>query len=346
MTLAVKYRPAQFSDICGQEIPVRIIQNSLKRDGAKIYLLSGTRGSGKTTLARLIGTSLDIESYDISEIDGASFNKVADVESIVIPFMSTYPKGDRKLLIIDECHMLSKSAWSALLKPLEDLASYMVVVFCTTDINKLMATILSRCVDIRLPNISVTAIADRLDYIAKQESIKAEDAALALIARLSEGSMREAISLLESCVLFSSDVITVNTVWSCINQIPDEKRAAFIKVLCDQDIIQMSKMLDSVSDILYFFEMLMSFLTSEIVLVAKNESTYFQASDLSYLQYLLKKMLNLQLRFAGSDISLSVMIRAFFVTVVKHEAPVNSKVDSAVLPIQRMLDTCGFVRVW
>lgn len=346
MTLAVKYRPQSFQDVCGQDTAIKIINNSLKRYGNKIYLISGTRGSGKTTIARLISGSLGISSYDSLEIDGATFNKKDDVDSIIIPFISTYPKGSHKILILDECHMLSKSAWSAMLKPLEELSETVIICLCTTDINKIMPTILSRCIDIRLPNIPVKDISMRLKHIATAENILVQDNALDLVASISDGSMREAISLLESCLLFSSESeITVDTVWSCLNIVSDEQRSEFIKAIDMQDIVKVGEILDSISDYLYFFEMLISFVTREIISVAKGSSIYFNEKNISFLQTLLKKMLNLQLRFAGSDISLNTMIKAFFIAYIKQDKEILSGEDMS-LNIQKVLDVCGFIRVW
>jgi len=348
LTLAVQYRPETFDDVIGQDTSVKIIKNSLNRSGSKAYMLSGTRGSGKTTIARLIGLRLNVSPMDTLEIDGATYTKVSEIESMVIPFMSTYPSGKNKLLIIDECHMLSKSAWSALLRPLEELSEYMVVVFCTTDISKIMATILSRCLDIRLPNISSPDIFKRIKYICVSEKMEASDEALLILSRMANGSLRGAISLLESCYLFS-EKITDSVVWECLNQLSDKEQADFVKSLQDQDISSVNVALDGVSDLLYFYESLMNFCTDQILATIKESSRFFDEKDLPFLQLLLKKMMNLQLRFAGSDISLVTMIRVFFVTLIKHE--VISRVgttDKVVeyLDIHKVLDTCGFVRVW
>ena len=348
LTLAVQYRPETFEDVIGQNTSVKIIKNSLSRSGSKAYMLSGTRGSGKTTIARLIGLHLNVIALDTLEIDGATYTKVSDIETMVIPFLSTYPSGKNKLLIIDECHMLSKSAWSALLRPLEELSEYMVVVFCTTDISKIMATILSRCLDIRLPNISSQDIFKRIKHICVSEKMEASDEALLILSRMANGSLRGAISLLESCYLFS-EKITESIVWECLNQLSDKEQADFVRSLQDQNISLMDTVLDGVSDFLYFYESLMNFCADQILATIKGSSRFFTEKDLPFLQLLLKKMMNLQLRFAGSDISLVTMIRVFFVTLIKHE--IISKVGTPErviesLDIHKVLDTCGFVRVW
>jgi len=345
LTLAVKYRPKEFSEVLGQETAVRIISNSLGLSGAKIYMLSGTRGSGKTTLARLIASHSDLRGTDLLEIDGATYNKVADIESIVIPFLSTYPKGERKMIILDECHMLSRSAWSALLKPLEELPPYMIIVFCTTEVSKLLPTILSRCIDIRLPNVSFKAVFDRLKYIVLQEKINTDEASLEIISRMSDGSMREAISILESCYLYSKE-ITPEIVWKCMNQLPDYQRAEFVMALRDQDLLKVEKVLCQVSDLLFFFEMFIDFCSSEILSVIKKDSLFFKEEDVSFLKYVLKKSLNIQLRFSGCDISLNILIKAFFLTLAKTVSSGEVSEHKEVLGLYKVLDTCGFVKVW
>jgi DNA polymerase-3 subunit gamma/tau len=348
LTLAVKYRPSSFDDVIGQDTSVKIIKNSLNCPGSKTYMFSGTRGSGKTTIARLVASHLNVSKSDIFEIDGATYNKVEHVESMIIPFMCTYPSGDKKILIIDECHMLSKFAWSALLKPLEDLAEYMVVVFCTTDVSKIMSTILSRCLDIRLPNISSSCIYERLKHICSGEDIKASDDALVILSKMAGGSLREAISLLESCHLYSPE-ITDTVVWECLNLLSDAEQAELIKALQDQDLLRANKVLDGISDMLYFYENFLNFCTDQVLLTIKGESTFFDEKDLPFLRFILKKMLNLQLRFAGSDIKLTTMIRVFFVTLIRQEAVTamgTSNEPVEALGLNKVLDTCGFVRVW
>lgn len=346
LTLAVRYRPQGFSEVLGQETAVRIISNSLETSGPKIFMLSGTRGSGKTTLARLIASHSKIVGTDLLEIDGATYNKVGDVESIIIPFLSTFPRGERKMLILDECHMLSRSAWSALLKPLEELPAYMIIAFCTTEVSKLLATILSRCIDIRLPNVPYKSILSRLQYIAQQENIPVTSDSLEIISRMSDGSMREAISILESCYLYSS-TISPDVVWKCTNQLSDQERVNFIRALQDNDLVEVQAVLDKTADLMFFFEVFIEFCSYEILAVIKKESKNFNEKDLSFLKFLLKKCLNLQLKFSGCDISINVLIKAFFLTLVQSEQVKGTATESnQVLGVRKVLDTCGFVKVW
>src|SRR5918997_175149 len=216
---ARKYRPAGFQDVMGQPHVVKTLMNSIAGNRiAHAFLFSGSRGVGKTTVARILAKALNCEhgptstpcetcancleitqgtSVDVIEIDGASNTGVDDVREIRENIKFTPFRGHYRVYIIDEVHMLSNSAFNALLKTLEEPPSHVIFIFATTEIHKIPATILSRCHHFNFRRISISEITRRLRHVADRDGIEVEDRSLALIARAAEGSMRDGLSLLD-----------------------------------------------------------------------------------------------------------------------------------------------------
>ena len=230
VALPLKYRPMTFDDVVGQEHVTRTLRNALESGRiANAYLFVGPRGIGKTTLSRIFAKALNCTSpkgvepcgecencrqiaagraLDVTELDAASHNKVEDVRPIIeaVQFKPTTSKY--KIFIIDECHMLTPSAWNALLKTLEEPPPYVKFVFATTEGDKVLATIVSRCQRFDLRRIQTHQIAARLQYICGKESITADQDALLAIARGAEGGMRDALSSLDQLIAFKGSTIT------------------------------------------------------------------------------------------------------------------------------------------
>jgi len=226
---ASKYRPKTFDELAGQEFVVSTIKNSLQNGHiAHAYLFSGPRGCGKTSAARILARSLNCEkgpsqgpcgvcdnclaisrgaSMDVLEIDGASNNSVNDVRQIKDEVLFPPQAGKYKVYIIDEVHMLSTSAFNALLKTIEEPPPYIVFIFATTELHKVPATIKSRCQQFNFRLISVEIIQGLLKKICAEKKIEAEDDALFWIARESTGSMRDAFTLFDQVVSFSAGSI-------------------------------------------------------------------------------------------------------------------------------------------
>src|SRR5512142_2070753 len=219
LVLARKYRPQSFGEMAGQEHVVRTLSNALRTGHlAHAFLFTGPRGVGKTTAARLVAKCLNCErgptaepcgacapcleiaegrAVDVVEIDAASNNGVDNVRDIV-DGVKYRPARDRfKVFVVDEVHMLSTGAFNALLKTLEEPPAHVKFVLATTDVHKVPVTILSRCQRYDFRRIPLAAIADRLSAILDKEAIQHDKSALVLVARESEGSMRDAQSLLE-----------------------------------------------------------------------------------------------------------------------------------------------------
>ncbi len=216
-----KWRPQVFADVIGQQAITTALQNQITHDKVgHAYLFTGTRGTGKTTCAKLFARAVNCENrtdaepcgecevciglerggiLDVSEIDAASNNGVDDVRELREETAYRPSRCKYRVYIIDEVHMLSTSAFNALLKILEEPPSHVVFILATTEIHKVPATILSRCQRFDFMRISPEVIAKRLLHIASEEQIQLSEAAADLIARLADGSMRDACSLLDTC---------------------------------------------------------------------------------------------------------------------------------------------------
>ena len=219
-----KFRPDTFKDVKGQEAIVKTLSNQVKYDRVgHAYLFCGTRGTGKTSVAKILARAVNCEnpqdgnpcnecrvcrgiidgsSMNVVEIDAASNNSVDNVRQIVDEVKYSPTEGRYRVYIIDEVHMLTPGAFNALLKTLEEPPSYVLFILATTEAHKIPITIMSRCQRYDFKRISIDTISDRLSELCGREGIDAEDAALKYIARLGDGSMRDALSLLERCRSF------------------------------------------------------------------------------------------------------------------------------------------------
>lgn len=219
-----KYRPRDFSSVKGQEHIVTTLVNQIRSDRiGHAYLFCGTRGTGKTTVAKIFARAVNCEapgpdgpcgecamcraieqqtSMNVVEIDAASNNRVDDIRQVIEEVQYSPAEGRFKVYIIDEVHMLSVSAFNALLKTLEEPPSYLIFILATTEAHKIPLTILSRCQRYDFKRIGVETIAGRLRELLDREGIEAEDRALTYIARQADGALRDGLSLLEQCISF------------------------------------------------------------------------------------------------------------------------------------------------
>ncbi|MDO4941759.1 MAG: DNA polymerase III subunit gamma/tau [Lachnospiraceae bacterium] len=224
MTLYRKFRPDQFDEVKGQDHIVTTLKNQLIADRiGHAYLFCGTRGTGKTTVAKLFAKAVNCEhpvdgspcgmcrscqaiaegsSMNVIEIDAASNNGVDNIREIKEQVRYSPTEGRYKVYIIDEVHMLSIGAFNALLKTLEEPPSYVIFILATTEAHKIPITILSRCQRYDFRRITIDTIADRLNDLMKREDVFVEDRAIRYIAKAADGSMRDALSLLDQCIAF------------------------------------------------------------------------------------------------------------------------------------------------
>ena len=248
-----KYRPRTFDEVVGQEVPVKILKNAIENNRiAHAYIFAGMRGTGKTSIAKIFARAvncLDPQSgspcndcvvctqnnTDIIEIDAASNNGVDEIRDLrdkiaLVPSISKY-----KVYIIDEVHMLSTSAFNALLKTLEEPPAHAIFILATTEVYKIPLTILSRCQRLDFKGLSIELIFQRLKFICEQENIKANAESLTEIARLAKGGMRDAISLLEQVWSYSSD-ITIEDVHKVNGSLSNTEIVRLFKSIIENDI--------------------------------------------------------------------------------------------------------------
>lgn len=211
-SLAVKYRPNTFEEVCGNQVTVKILKRVLELNKPKnAYLFAGPSGCGKTTCARIFANNLNGGIGDPVEIDAASNNGVDQVRAIVESANQRSLTGMYKIYIIDECHMITSAGWNAFLKGIEETPEYTIFMFCTTEPNKIPATILNRVQRFNISKIDNQEIKDRLVYICQQEGFINYEDTCELISKLSNGGMREAITKLDQCADLSADLSLENS---------------------------------------------------------------------------------------------------------------------------------------
>ncbi len=254
---ARKWRPQKFSELIGQEHIVRTLTNAIELERlSHAYLFSGTRGVGKTTMARILAKALNCleasslepcdacapcveirqgSSLDVHEIDGASNNGVAEVRDLIDNLQYATTSCKYKVYIIDEVHMLSKSAFNALLKTLEEPPPNVIFIFATTELNKIPETILSRCQCFEFKPLSHKQIIDQLELICKQEGFEADRKSLEEIAKNGSGSMRDAQSLLDQVIAFSGKQVTHGSVESVLGIVGQKALETFVDSLINRD---------------------------------------------------------------------------------------------------------------
>ena len=263
--LARKWRPQAFADVVGQEHVLTALANGLSLGRIHhAYLFSGTRGVGKTTIARLLAKGLNCETgitatpcgqcdncreieqgrfVDLIEIDAASRTKVEDTRDLLDNVQYAPARGRFKVYLIDEVHMLSRHSFNALLKTLEEPPSHVKFLLATTDPQKLPVTILSRCLQFHLKALDVDQIRQQLEHVLQQEHIDSETRALQLLARAADGSMRDALSLTDQAIAMGQGAVTSTTVSAMLGTLDDEQPLGLLEALVDGDGQQVMSLL-------------------------------------------------------------------------------------------------------
>src|SRR6187397_2179431 len=256
--LARKYRPQRFDDVVGQEVVTRTLRNAIaSKRIAHAFVFAGSRGCGKTTTARILARALNCEKgptpdpcgkcdtcieiaegrdLDVLEIDAATHTGVDAVREVIVEPLSIAPmRGRYKIFIIDEVHRLSKQAFDALLKSIEEPPPYVKFMMATTDLHSVPATIQSRSQVFELKTLSFNAIRDQLKQVTTREKVKVDDAALALVARAAEGSMRDALSSLDQVLAFTTDAVTAADVSTVLGLIGRDAQFEIAEIVARED---------------------------------------------------------------------------------------------------------------
>ena len=264
-----KFRPQEFEDVKGQEHIVTTLKNQIKADRiGHAYLFCGTRGTGKTTAAKIFAKAVNCEhpvdgspcgtceacraiaagnSMNVIEIDAASNNGVENIRQIREEVEYAPTEGKYKVYIIDEVHMLSIGAFNALLKTLEEPPSYVIFILATTEVHKIPITILSRCQRYDFHRISIETISARLTELLEKENVTAEERAVRYIAKAADGSMRDALSLLDQCIAFYlGEELTYEHVLEVLGAVDTEVFSSLLRRILGQDIVGAIEQLEEI----------------------------------------------------------------------------------------------------
>lgn len=211
-SLAIKYRPSTFTEVCGQQLTVDILQRVLETGNYKnCILLAGQSGAGKTTIARILANKINKGIGEPIEMDCASVGGVENIRAIIDSANERSLVGEYKIFILDECHAISSAGWQAFLKCIEEPPLYTIFIFCTTEPHKIPTTILNRLQRYNITKIDTQSIYKRLLYVCQSENFINYTDTCDLISKLANGCMRDALTYLDQCADYSNDLSIANT---------------------------------------------------------------------------------------------------------------------------------------
>jgi len=266
--LARKWRPHNFTEVVGQEHVVKSLMNALQHDRLHhAYLFTGTRGVGKTTIARILAKAINCENLqdfnpcgvcsvcrdldegrflDLIEVDAASRTKVEDTRDLLDNAQYAPNHGRYKVYLIDEVHMLSGHSFNALLKTLEEPPAHVKFLLATTDPHKIPVTVLSRCLQFNLKRLLPSQIFTQMEFILQQEHIEAESGALKLLSRAADGSMRDGLSLLDQAIVYGNGKVGTEDVYAMLGTVAQQPVEAILTALAEGDA---AAILDKINEI-------------------------------------------------------------------------------------------------
>ncbi len=321
ISLYRKYRPKKFSEVVGQEVVVKILKNCIINNKiGHAYIFSGPRGTGKTSIAKIFSKAINClsndngdlcgkcdickmnfdDEIDIIEIDAASNNGVDEIREIRnnVKLMPAHLKY--KVYIIDEVHMLSTSAFNALLKTLEEPPKNVIFILATTEFNKIPATVVSRCQKFDFKKLTNKQISERLKYILKEENKKLDDDVVNLIAYLSDGGLRDAINMLDQILSIEKENITIDDVYYLIGDVNEDIIFELLKSIISSDIKNTLDLIDSLYNDGKNFANICDRLQMLIrnIIIFNNTKNYFQKSYEKKLEQFTKIDIDLLIRLS------------------------------------------------
>lgn len=301
-----KYRPTNFDEVVGQKIIIQTLKNALKNNTlSHAYLFAGPRGTGKTSIAKILAKTVNCENIndynpcnkcvnctqynnkqavDIIEIDAASNNGVEEIRELKSKINLVPTIGKYKIYIIDEVHMLSTGAFNALLKTLEEPPKHIIFVLATTDPHKIPSTILSRCQRFDFKKIDSKYVIERLKEVSTKENIDIDADALEELAYLSDGGMRDALSLLDQAIAYANGTITLNDIHEINGTITNKTMKEFLNFILNKEIEKIFNQIDYFnSEGKDFYKLTEEFvLYLRNILIHKNVPNYFKVESENY----------------------------------------------------------------
>lgn len=355
-----KWRPKNFNDVIGQNHIVKTLKNQISSGRiAHAYLFCGTRGTGKTSTAKIFAKAVNCEnpldsepcgqcqvcqninrSMNVIEIDAASNNGVDNIRDIVDEVKYPPTEGKYKVYIIDEVHMLSIGAFNALLKTLEEPPSHVIFILATTDPQKIPATILSRCQRYDFKRIPLNDMTQKLNYYMEKENIEIDIQALEYIARIADGAMRDALSILDQCVSFYyGQHITMQNVLDTLGNVDNRVFSEIVDSIIKNDSAKCMDIVESIviqgRDIRQFVSGLISYLR-DLIVIKTSQTNIFNISNIEYISNQSKsiddtKIINLIQEFSSLDSKLKyssndrILLEVMLIKLCKQS--IKSKID-------------------
>ena len=322
-----KYRPKTFEDVIGQKTIIKTLENSIVNDRiTHAYLFTGPRGTGKTSIAKIFARVINCQNrenftpcnncvsctqkqnIDIIEMDAASNNGVDEIREIRDKVNLVPSFGKYKVYIVDEVHMLSNQAFNALLKTLEEPPSHVIFILATTEPHKIPETILSRCQRYDFKKISENDIVERIKYICKEENIEIDEDAIKLIAKVSDGGLRDSISLLDQLIAYTEDKITVKDVNDVYGVISKEEICNLLLKIFDSNLNESFNEVNNLDEngknLSKIIEQIIEFIKNTLIYF--NDSNYFNEEDKKLYNKIASKVNEIKL-YESIDILLDTL---------------------------------------